>query len=135
MSDTEMAKRIDLARLGFYRQIGRTASGRNFYFESVMNLFIAVAQMPLSFAVLRRDKGTLLPAFHMCTDKNHQWWFEGVLRSKAFSPSENCFPLFPDVLHNEYFISVWLMHTKRPIRAIVQHLFPFLCWVGLMLSL
>ena len=123
--DVEMAKRIDLARLGFYRQIGRTASEQNFYFESVLNLFIAVAQVPLSFAVLRREGGILRTAFHMCTDKKHQSWFEGLLNSKVFDEGENCFPLFPKVLDGEYCISVWIMHTKKPLRGDLTTLVPF----------
>ena len=121
----ELDKRIDLARLGFYRQIGRTASEQNFYFESVLNLFIAVTQVPLSFAVHRREAGELRLAFHMCTDKKHQRWFEGVLGSKVFDEARNCFPLFPKVLGGEYCVSVWIMHTKTPLRGDLITLVPF----------
>ncbi|WP_417722833.1 hypothetical protein [Salipiger sp.] len=123
--EAELDKRIDLARLGFYRQIGRTASELNFYFESVFNLFIAVTQVPLSFAVHRREAGELRLAFHMCTDKKHQRWFEGLLSSKVFEGGRNCFPLFPKVLDGEYCVSVWIMHTKSPLRGDLTTLVPF----------
>ena len=125
LTDEVLAKRIDLARLGFYRLIGRTASSRNFYFEAVLNLFIAVAQQPLSFAVLRRVNGELRPAFHMSTDKKHQHWFEGRLRSKVFTERDNCFPLFPNFLGNDYCITVWIMHTKIPLRGELTSLIPY----------
>lgn len=96
-----------------YNSFIRTKGREDYYLESTLNCFIALVQYPISFVILeKREDGSRVPAFHFCTDKEHQGFFEEYLEGYTFTDS-SVFPLFPEVLRYEkYDVAIFLMHTK-----------------------
>lgn len=90
----------------------------DFYFEEILNSFIALAQYPLNFAVFTKDaKGMVERVAHFCIDKKHESQFLKGLESFELCDDpdgeQNVFRLFPDLLKAPaHFIAVYHMSTK-----------------------
>lgn len=118
LGEFDLKTRVDLARMVAYRYFLEANSPRDFYFEDLLNCFIALVQQPVSFAVFRRSKqDEVTLCFHFCSDKEHRGWFEKELLDhppQDTADQTEIFNLFPGLLGDEYYISILLMHTKVP---------------------
>jgi hypothetical protein len=103
--------RVDLARMDVYRQLIQAKSENDFYVESVLNAFIAVAQQSLNFAFYNKS-GKLM--FHLVSDlKYNDTFTKEIDKSLWFEKSVS---FFPSLFEEEGFrILVMRMHTKTAV--------------------
>ncbi|TQM89947.1 hypothetical protein [Roseinatronobacter monicus] len=110
--------RAHYARAEALKSFFAAKSATDFYFEEVLNSFIALAQYPLNFAVFRQNpNGSLSLVVHFCSDKRHEAAFVETLENlkpcTEPGPNQNVFRLFPHVLDNPaYHVAVFHMETK-----------------------
>lgn len=108
----QLGGRLELARGATYRLFAKVRSEQFFYFEDVLNVFIALAQQPLNFAILKSESGTWKPVCHFCADKKHLADFEKDILSEEHLKEQHLFELFPVALGTRYRIVIVWMHTK-----------------------
>ncbi len=113
LDNVKLRSRVERAIMEVYNSFIRTKGREDYYLESTLNSFIALVQYPISFVILeKREDGGRVPAFHFCTDKEHQGFFEKYLEECIFT-DRSVFSLFPEVLrYQKYDIAIFLMHTK-----------------------
>lgn len=108
---SSLINRVDIARVAAYEVFAEEKSENDFYLENLLNVFVALAQYPVSFVILKSNNLALKPIFHFCLDKSHYTWFTQMVEAEACT-MENTFSLFPGSLSSEYRIAVVYMQTK-----------------------
>ncbi len=107
-------QRCNDARSEALKHFFAARDSEDFYFEDVLNSFIALAQYPLNFAIFVQDAPDGHPEFwtHFCTDKAQESAFLDSLReddgSWTMLPDTAMFRLFTDLLESpRYFLAVF----------------------------
>lgn len=100
----------------------------DFYFEDILNSFIALAQYPINFAIFNdaKDEGAP-PEFwtHFCADKAQEVSFLKTLRENDGAwnmlPKNMMFRLFPDLLNNpSFYIVIFTFNPKTHAFQVVN---------------
>lgn len=100
----------------------------DFYFEDILNSFIALAQYPINFAVFKEAKhDNAHPEFwtHFCSDKAQEAallrTFRGSNRNWNMLSKDSMFRLFPDLLYMpSFYVVIFSFSPKTNIFQIVQ---------------
>ncbi|MEL7282325.1 MAG: hypothetical protein AAFY35_12130 [Pseudomonadota bacterium] len=109
--------RSDFARREALRRFYVAKNAEDFYFEEVLNDFLALAQYPLNFAVFAEGKGDPEFQTHFCADKKQEAMFLAALKKAeggwAVMPKSSMFRLFPDLLTTrKYYLVIFHLDTK-----------------------
>lgn len=124
LSLLDVRARVDIARVAAYGSFIEEKDGNDFYFETLLNYFLSLAQYPLNFAVFDSTKSLL---FHLCLDKQHRNRFSDdlsqICENRTYL-SSILFPLFPGILENQYFIAIFHMKTKNKKKPWAPFQFP-----------
>lgn len=92
----------------------------DFYFEDILNSFIALAQYPINFAIFKdAEDDDAHPNFwtHFCADKAQEVSFLRTLKHRdgtwSMLPKAMMFRLFPDLLERpSFFIAIFIFNPK-----------------------
>lgn len=110
--------RTQYARAEAIKHFLGAKAASDFYFEEILNTFIALVQYPVNFALFKeRPNGVVEPVKHFCSDKKHESAFSKIIRDLkpdiTRDEAQNVFHLFPELLDApRYFLAVYLMETK-----------------------
>lgn len=117
--------RAQFARSEALRHFFGAKSASDFYFQDILNTFIALAQFPLNFAIFRENgSGDIQELVHFCTDKDYEDRFRDALSELQIitddRKTQTVFRLFPDLLQKHH-IAIFHIDqadfTFKPVRA------------------
>lgn len=108
-SFAQMDMRVDLARMEVYRLLIQARADNDVYFEEIFNVFLALVQVPLNFAVYENNEFL----FHLVNDPKYQSKFKTLLINNG-KISKKAVPLFPQILGDRFKILIFELNTKNP---------------------
>lgn len=116
LSRERVEQRVEAAKQDAISLFIDPKSSLDFYFEDILNCFIALTQYPLNFAIFSGESCDIALKFHLCSDKEHEAKFEEIVTRDCGEAGQfveqKCFKIFPDVLEVPYYIAVYHMRTK-----------------------
>ncbi|UOA28667.1 hypothetical protein [Pseudosulfitobacter sp. DSM 107133] len=117
--------RADFARSEALRHFFDAKEASDFYFEDLLNSFVALALYPVNFAVFVEDGDRLVQKCHFCLDQKHEDNFNADLEKldKTIGDPRDTpfFRLFPDLLEGpRHFIVIYHMDTKKSVSTLVR---------------
>lgn len=135
ISVKKILRRADDARAHALSHVISAKSQTDFYFEDLLNSFIALCQYLSNFALFQLQDRKFSPRRHFSTEKNHEARFEAAMAATQsdgrnhVKDATDCFALFLGILGDDarYHIAIFMMNTKsegirrvRPQEALQQ---------------